>query len=49
MHAEVARIGVSWGSVGRAELRSIDRATAMQVLYCIDRYLADRSGDIKKL
>jgi len=49
MHADVVRIGVSWGTDGRADLRSIDRATAMQVLYCIDRYLADRSGDVKKL
>ncbi len=49
MHAEVVRIGVVWGVVGRSDRRSIDRAPAIQVLYCIVRYLADRSGDIKML
>jgi len=28
---------------------SIDRETAMQILYCVDRYLAGRTGDVKKL
>ena len=32
-----------------ADLRAIDRETAMQILYCLDRYLANRSGDVKKL
>ncbi len=49
MHAEVVRIGVAWGAVGQSDLRSIDRETAVQILHCIDRYLADRSGDVKKL
>lgn len=30
-------------------MRAIDRDTAMQVLYCVDRYLASRQGDVKKL
>jgi mRNA-degrading endonuclease RelE of RelBE toxin-antitoxin system len=30
-------------------LRAIDRETAMQILRCVDRYLAKRSGDVKKL
>jgi mRNA-degrading endonuclease RelE of RelBE toxin-antitoxin system len=33
----------------RADLRVIDRETAMQILYCVDRYLASRTGDVKKL
>jgi len=49
MTAEAVRIGVSWGTVGRSDVRSIDRETAMQILQCIERYLANRSGDVKKL
>jgi mRNA-degrading endonuclease RelE of RelBE toxin-antitoxin system len=33
----------------RADLRAIDRETAMQILYGVDRYLASRTGDVKKL
>ena len=33
----------------RADLRAIDRDTAMQILRCLDRYLANRTGDVKKL
>lgn len=33
----------------RAELRAIEREAAMQILYCIDRYLPNRAGDVKKL
>ena len=33
----------------RSDLRGIDPETAMQILYCIDRYLANRNGDVKKL
>ena len=43
------RIGVIWSPEARADLRSIDREIAMQILYCLDRYLASRSGDVKKL
>jgi hypothetical protein len=43
------RIGVVWSPETRAELRAIDRETAMQILHCVDRYLANRTGDVKKL
>jgi mRNA-degrading endonuclease RelE of RelBE toxin-antitoxin system len=43
------RIAVIWPEEARADLRAIDRDTAMQVLRCLDRYLADRLGDVKKL
>jgi len=43
------RIGVIWSMERRADLRAIDRETAMQVLHCVDRYLANRTGDVKKL
>ena len=33
----------------RADLRAIDRETAMQILVCLDRYLVNRTGDVKKL
>ena len=38
-----------WSPEARANLRAIDRETAMQILYAIDRYLASRTGDVKKL
>ncbi len=43
------RIAVVWSPEARANLRAIDRETAMQILHCIDRYLANRNGDVKKL
>ena len=43
------RIAVTWSPEARADVRAIDRDTAMQILYCLDRYLASRSGDVKKL
>ena len=43
------RIAVIWSDDARADLRAIDREPAMQILYCLDRYLSNRSGDIKKL
>jgi hypothetical protein len=33
------RIAVTWAPEARADLRSIDRETAIQILHCIDRYL----------
>ena len=33
----------------RADLRAIDRDTATQILRCVDRYLTNRAGDVKKL
>jgi len=43
------RIALIWSPEARADLRAIDRETAMQILYCIERYLASRTGDVKKL
>ncbi len=43
------RIAVVWSPEARADLRAIERETAMQILHCIDRYLANRAGDAKKL
>lgn len=42
-------IAVVWSPEARSDLRAINRENAMQVLYCVDRYLAKRSGDVKKL
>ena len=43
------RIGVVWSPAARAELRAIERETALQILRCLDRYLVERAGDVKKL
>ena len=43
------RIAVIWSPEARADLRAIDRETALQILYCVDRYLVNRTGDLKKL
>ena len=43
------RIAVIWSPEARADLRAIDRETAMQILHCVDRYLANHTGDVKKL
>jgi mRNA-degrading endonuclease RelE of RelBE toxin-antitoxin system len=43
------RIAVIWSPEARADLRAIEREIAMQILHCIDRYLASRNGDVKKL
>ncbi|MCP5115910.1 MAG: type II toxin-antitoxin system RelE/ParE family toxin [bacterium] len=43
------RIGVAWSPEARTDLRAIDREPALQILHCIDRYLAARHGDVKKL
>ena len=44
-----ARIAVIWSPEARTDLRAIERDSAMQVLYCLDRYLVNRAGDVKKL
>lgn len=38
-----------WSPEARAHLRSVDREAALQVLYCLDRYLVSRTGDVKRL
>jgi mRNA-degrading endonuclease RelE of RelBE toxin-antitoxin system len=43
------RVAVIWSPESRAELREIDGETAIQILYCLDRYLRSRSSDVKKL
>jgi hypothetical protein len=37
--APLERITILWSPEARADLRAIDRDTAMQILYCVDRYL----------
>ena len=43
------RISVIWSPEARADLRAIDRETALQILHCLDSYLTARIGDVKKL
>ena len=43
------RIAVTWSPEARENLRAIDRDTAIQILHCIDRYLSNRAGDVKRL
>ena len=43
------RIAVIWSPEARADLRAIDREPALQILHCVDRYLAARHGNVKKL
>ncbi len=43
------RIAVIWSPEARADLRAIERETAMRILQCVDRYLASRAGAVKKL
>lgn len=49
MTEDEARIAVVWAPEARTDLRAIDRETAISILHCIDRYLANQSGDVKKL
>jgi mRNA-degrading endonuclease RelE of RelBE toxin-antitoxin system len=43
------RLGVLWSPEARTDLRAIDRDQALQILYCLSRFLNDRIGDVKKL
>jgi mRNA-degrading endonuclease RelE of RelBE toxin-antitoxin system len=43
------RISVTWAPEARADLRAIDRESALQILHCLDRYLDSRTGDVKRL
>lgn len=43
------RIAIIWSPEARADVRAINRETAIQILHCIDRYVASRIGDVKKL
>ena len=42
-------LAVDWTTEARADLRAIDRATALQILYCLTRYLKTRVGNVKQL
>ncbi len=44
-----SRLSISWSLEAQADLRAIDRHTALDILHCMDRYLATRNGDVKKL
>ena len=44
-----SRIAVTWAPEARSELRAIGRESAIQILHCVDRYLLNRTGDVKKL
>ena len=44
-----SRLTIAWSHDAQAELRAIDRQTAVDILHCMDRYLATRNGDVKKL
>jgi mRNA-degrading endonuclease RelE of RelBE toxin-antitoxin system len=43
------RISVIWSPEARTDLRATARESALQILHCLDRYLASRTGDVKKL
>jgi mRNA-degrading endonuclease RelE of RelBE toxin-antitoxin system len=43
------RLSIVWSVEARADLRAIDRQAAIDILHCVDRYLATRNGDVKQL
>ena len=43
------RLAIRWLRSAKADVRAIDRDTAMAILRCIDRFLLNRSGNVKKL
>lgn len=43
------RIAAVWSPQARADLRALDREIALQILHCLDRYLSNRTGDVKKV
>ena len=42
-------LAVIWSPEARTDLRAVDRETAVQILYSVDRYLTSREGDVRKL
>ena len=40
---------VLWSTEGRADLRAIDRDTALRLLKSLDRFLKTESGNVKQL
>jgi len=49
MTQQAVRIVVVWAQEARLDLRAIEKDTALQILYCLDRYLRTRVGDVAKL
>ena len=47
--AEVQPFAIIWSLEARADLRAIERETAMRILYCLTRYKTSRAGGVKKL
>ncbi|HEX4650717.1 MAG TPA: type II toxin-antitoxin system RelE/ParE family toxin [Granulicella sp.] len=47
--AAPSRLSIDWSIEARADLRAIDRHIARDLLQCVDRYLASRHGDVKRL
>ena len=43
------RIHPIWAPEAQAELRAIDRETAIGILHCLDHFLKNREGDVKEL
>lgn len=43
------RWSIEWSERAKSDLRLIDRATALDILHCVDRYLLEREGDVKHL
>lgn len=43
------RIAIDWTDQAKADVRAIDRVTAMLVLQCLDHYSKWRTGDVKAL
>ena len=41
--------GVAWTDQAKADLRAIDRPTALRILHNVARYLASGQGDVKRL
>jgi mRNA interferase RelE/StbE len=40
---------IAWTDGAKANLRSIDQATALRILHVVARYLATGEGDVKRL
>jgi mRNA-degrading endonuclease RelE of RelBE toxin-antitoxin system len=43
------RIAITWSTAARADVRAIERHTAMQILECLDDYITKRAGGVKAL
>ncbi len=40
---------IAWTDQAKADLRTIDQATALRILHIVARYLATGEGDVKRL